>query len=53
MIGTPAKANADGEWDDNDTLLLLGVVGMRFTDQLAVEGGVGYENTEDDVKGPW
>jgi hypothetical protein len=44
-----AKANADGEWDDNDTLLLLGVIGMRFTDQLAIEGGVGYENNEDDI----
>ncbi len=43
------KADADGDWDDNDTLLLLGVVGMRFTDQLAIEGGVGYENTNDDV----
>ena len=43
------KADEDGDWDDNDTLLLLGVIGMRFTDQLAVEGGVGYENTNDDV----
>jgi hypothetical protein len=44
-----AKPNADGEWDDNDTLLALGVIGMRFTDQLAIEGGVGYETNEDDI----
>mgnify|MGYP003573019999 CR=1 FL=1 len=43
-----AKADGDGDWDDNDTLLLLGVIGMRFTDQLAIEGGVGYENNSDD-----
>jgi len=46
-----AKPNASGEWDDNDTYGLLGVVGFRFTDQLAIEGGIGYENNEDDFSG--
>jgi len=47
-----AKANADGEWDDNDTLLLLGVGGFRFSDQMAIETGLGYETNSDDVNGP-
>ena len=47
-----AKANTGGDFDDNDTLLLLGVVGFRFTDQMAIEGGVGYESNEDDISGP-
>jgi hypothetical protein len=45
-------ANASGNWDDSDDWGALGVVGMRFTDQLAVEGGFGYENKSLDVDGP-
>ena len=47
-----AKANGDGDFDDNDTILLLGVAGFRFTDQMAIEGGCGYEETSDDINGP-
>jgi hypothetical protein len=43
-----AKANDDGDWDDNDTFLALLVGGFRFTDQMAIEAGVGYETNEDD-----
>jgi opacity protein-like surface antigen len=43
-----AKANDDGDWDDNDTMLALLVGGFRFTDQMAIEAGVGYEYNEDD-----
>jgi hypothetical protein len=43
-----AKPNDDGDFDDNDTMLALLVAGFRFTDQMAIEAGVGYENNEDD-----
>ena len=46
-----AKPNDDGEWDDNDTILALLVGGFRFTDQMAIEAGVGYEENEDDFSG--
>jgi hypothetical protein len=45
-------ANANGNWDDSDDWGALALIGMRFNDQMAVEGGVGYENKSLDVNGP-
>jgi hypothetical protein len=42
------KANDNGSYKDTDSYGLLGVVGFRFTDQMAVEGGIGYENHDSD-----
>ena len=44
-------ADAGGDFDDTDSYGLLGVAGFRFTDQIAIEGGVGYENHDPDVPG--
>jgi hypothetical protein len=41
--------DADGDYADNDSYGLLGVIGMRFTDQMAIEGGVGFESHELDL----
>jgi hypothetical protein len=43
--------DAGGDWEDTTGYGLLGVIGFRFTDQMAVEGGVGYENEENDTDG--
>jgi hypothetical protein len=42
-------ANASADWDDSDDWGALLVLGMRFNDQMAVEGGVGYENKQLDT----
>jgi hypothetical protein len=46
-----AKASDGGNWDDNETMLALLVAGFRFTDQMAIEAGAGWESNNDDVKG--
>ena len=42
-IDTLPTFDAGGNTDDVDSWGVLGVVGMRFTDQMAVEVGAGYE----------
>ncbi len=43
--------DATGDFKDNDNYGLLGVVGMRFTDMVAVEVGAGYESKDPDLAG--
>ena len=47
---TPTPTNG-GNYKDTDSFGVLGVVGFRFTDQMAVEGGVGYETHDPDAAG--
>jgi hypothetical protein len=46
-----ATYDGDDDTDDVDTIMGALVVGFKFTDQLTLEGGVGYREDSGDAKG--